>query len=216
VAAVCAGALVFAATLDGMSSLGLEWWAKRQILTASLTGGLLLGIAVLVVEALLAEEANRTWHPSARVATRAVLRAGRHRGDELVKLLLPQGEPVQELSDETARKLTELTRELHNALDARVGNAVRLLVVSQKRDLAHCGLNLVEAADKLARVVVKVYERGQGSITDVYDHFTWYVEAICRFDQVRLDRCGWGPELDPEEREWLLRGGCRRVKAPQT
>jgi hypothetical protein len=185
------------AALAGFSYAELDdsevgrWADQHSIFTSTLTGVLLLGITVLVIDALVRLVASQPWEESLEDTWALVVRQARRGFYDLRPHLATGGSPVTVDSlppREDSKGAYDAARELSIELGHSVGRASLAAFASDQPDLGHSMNRLSSAADRLQRVLFR-YWRNQPTHRGwrrepehVVEKWQAYVQSLCQVD----------------------------------
>jgi hypothetical protein len=218
VAGLCAGLLAALFALDLDNTEVRDAFSPRSIVSATVTGILLLGIALLVAEALVARARERDAKMTLRGASGLVMvSARRGAGDVAAVLRHANGErwivrtPLPKPKCEPALMAAEAARESHQALVESVGLAVTLAAPAGGHQLAASAIELLQASHVFAHTM-KLYATGRERLfkdgpptgDDVKRDWAEFAQALLDFNSRRGGfELGWRDQLEVERYTWL-------------
>lgn len=150
---VCAAALAGGSAAELTNDEVGKWAEGHPIFVGTLTGGALLGIAVVIIDALMGLIASQSWHGSLKDTCKAAVRGGRRGADELRRHL--GGDAVNQLDPkkENCEEAKQIAREVWVDLGDRVGRASLAAFASEEPELGEAMHQLSTAADTLQRAL---------------------------------------------------------------
>ena len=217
IASVCTAALAAGAAAEFTTANFGPEAQNHSVLIGTLTGAALLGITVLVIEALLQRVAARSWQPSLEATWGAVVRAGRRgahdiaedlghdRADDIADAVGHGGEmeTSKHVTAETlpkagtseAEQAYEAANRLQFEIGLRVDRASHAAFAAGQSEIDDALHDLFTAADDLQRVLYRWFT-GTPSRTagaprtpfEVEDRWRSYLEALVRLHQLGCRR----------------------------
>ena len=210
VASLCSAALAALVALDVDDSWIQTRFSKHSIVSATTTGILLLGITLLVAEALVERARARAWTQTMRAASNLVIVAARRGAGDVAAVLREAngGKPILRLAgglpepnSDPIVEAARVARKSHQALIALVAVAVTPAAPAGGGGLAHSAVTLLKASNALSRTITlyaadrqRLVERRPPTADEVQRAWQTFARALIDFNRRRkaFDRSG-GP-----------------------
>jgi hypothetical protein len=171
----------------------------HPVLIGALTGAALLGITVLVIEALLQRVAAQSWQPSLEATWRAVVKAGRRGADDIADELGDErhhvtADALPKSRTSEAEHAYEAATSLQFEIGLRVDRASHAAFAAGQSELDDALHEAFTAADDLQRVLYRWFTGGRSRTAgaprtpiEVEERWRHYLESLVRLHRRGLD-----------------------------